>query len=574
MFLVSTVASKFECLKRIDQIILPTLAAREEFNTRMRNIMSKRSVLASLCAATVILHAFYAINYPADSLRQAAWSLVIFMLIMLVSGRGLIWKKPDWKLLPVLIVAMALVPITVIFRNFGRFDILAIMHHWEFGLGGFTLSTFDKEIADAGIISIVFFLGVYWLYCSVRRRVAAILIPLLVIMAYNPMSVAAFELITREKVESDLVERIATPQLTLPAQKIDVIIVLLEGVDRTFRDQDEYGDIYDGLRQLEDNALVFTNVRQTTGTGWSMAGLVASQCGLPLLPAGLEKSKFHDREEFIYAHNCLSDVLAAEDYVNTFVVGADTTFAGLNHFLRTHLYTRVIEDSTMREIFDEETQARSTSKSWWKNHKPFLDDTLVFEAALMEHASIIEAGSAVAMTVETVGPHGSTGVLSHDCTDDGQARRESDISKTVKCTISSALTFLEGIESQRSDRPTLVVFMSDHLNHDRRGNALWPEQTQSNTMIMMGLGIENFPAGVQYDRLASMVDIYPTLLHLLGLADRNARAGLGVSLLGDHPTLVEEKDMERLDLELSTNYDLRSVIWNRNGVGNANHTNP
>lgn len=529
--------------------------------------MSKRSILASLCAATVISHAFYAISYPADSLRQAAWSLVIFMLILLVIGRGLIWKKPDWKLLPVLIVAMALVPITVIFRSFGRFDILAIMHHWEFGLGGFTLSTFDKEIADAGIISIVFFLGVYWLYCSVRRNLAAILIPLLVIMAYNPMSVAAFELITREKVESDLVERIATPQLTRPAQKIDVIIVLLEGLDRTFRDQDEYGDIYDGLRQLEDNALVFTNVRETIGTGWSIAGVVASQCGLPLLPAGLDKYRFHDREEFISAHSCLSDVLAAEDYVNTFVVGSDTTFAGLNHFLRTHLYTRVIQNSTMREIFDEETQAQSTSK--W-----ILDDTLVFEAALMEHASIIEAGSAAAMTVETYGPHGSTGVLSHDCADDRQARREPDLSKTVPCTISSALTFLEGIEAQRDDRPTLVVLMSDHLNHDRRGNALWPEQTQSNTMIMMGLGIENFPAGVQYDRLASMVDIYPTLLHLLGLADRNARAGLGVSLLGDHPTLVEEKDMERFDLELSTNYDLRSVIWNRNGVGSANHTNP
>jgi phosphoglycerol transferase len=66
---------------------------------------------------------------------------------------------------------------------------------------------------------------------------------------------------------------------------------------------------------------------------------------------------------------------------------------------------------------------------------------------------------------------------------------------------------------------------------------------------------------VQIDRDATMVDVYPTILNLLNLIDDGGAAGLGVSLPGDQPTLVERFGRDTLDRRIARDGMLAARLW-------------
>ncbi|MBR9864072.1 MAG: hypothetical protein GYB24_11590 [Rhodobacteraceae bacterium] len=67
------------------------------------------------------------------------------------------------------------------------------------------------------------------------------------------------------------------------------------------------------------------------------------------------------------------------------------------------------------------------------------------------------------------------------------------------------------------------------------------------------------------DTHAAMFDIFPTLLHWFGWLEGN-RAGIGVSLLGDAPTLVQTHGVDEVNARLKVDLALSRVIWNRDAV--------
>jgi phosphoglycerol transferase len=67
------------------------------------------------------------------------------------------------------------------------------------------------------------------------------------------------------------------------AEQKNIVFIYAEGLEQTYFDQGVFGDLLPNLRELSKSAHRFTNVYQTSGTGWTMAGIVASQCGFPLV---------------------------------------------------------------------------------------------------------------------------------------------------------------------------------------------------------------------------------------------------------------------------------------------------
>ncbi len=91
-----------------------------------------------------------------------------------------------------------------------------------------------------------------------------------------------------------------------------------------------------------------------------------------------------------------------------------------------------------------------------------------------------------------------------------------------------------------------------------------PVDERRNTAVMFSLGFETpyLTPGSINDRPGSLMDLFPTMLAVIGLDGADATAGLGVSLFSNQQTLLEEKGLERLDLELFPNPDLANAIWN------------
>ena len=69
------------------------------------------------------------------------------------------------------------------------------------------------------------------------------------------------------------------------------------------------------------------------------------------------------------------------------------------------------------------------------------------------------------------------------------------------------------------------------------------------------------PRDIKIAREATMMDIFPTILSFSGLAGRDAKAGLGRSLLGEAPTLLETKGFAQFTAELFPNPALSQAVW-------------
>ena len=62
-------------------------------------------------------------------------------------------------------------------------------------------------------------------------------------------------------------------------------------------------------------------------------------------------------------------------------------------------------------------------------------------------------------------------------------------------------------------------------------------------------------------KTGSMMDVYPTLLESVGLPAAQEQAGLGVSLLGDKPTILESYGEDTLNLAIRSDTALRKSLW-------------
>jgi phosphoglycerol transferase len=74
---------------------------------------------------------------------------------------------------------------------------------------------------------------------------------------------------------------------------------------------------------------------QLPGTDYTIAGMVASQCGIPLF-APFEGNASASGLQLLPAEYLLGDILKNSGYENYFVQGANLRFAGKDVFLKSH----------------------------------------------------------------------------------------------------------------------------------------------------------------------------------------------------------------------------------------------
>lgn len=86
---------------------------------------------------------------------------------------------------------------------------------------------------------------------------------------------------------------------------------------------------------LKNEGLDFSHTMQLPGTDYTIAGMVASQCGIPLF-APFEGNASASVSSFFPQNICLGDILKNSGYQNYFVQGANLRFAGKDVFLKSH----------------------------------------------------------------------------------------------------------------------------------------------------------------------------------------------------------------------------------------------
>ncbi|MHB0774985.1 sulfatase-like hydrolase/transferase [Halomonas sp. WWR20] len=485
------------------------------------------------------------------------WSLPVIALWLALAGKFR-WGHPrqratsrrvwPWTLLP-----LALWWVYVyLAASFGNVDLGAVIFHLQAGI----TESGGTERIIVGILytlaALVMLSAVTWLVRVDHRwrlweRVLA-----LFLLALNPL-LFGLSLRGAAVVGDDnnwLEQRYRKPQVeTQPSHPPNLIYLYLESTERTYADRQRFGEAYADLTALGRQGTVIQGIRQLDNTGWTMAGMAASQCGVPLIPAGLvHDNQFEPLDEVLPNVTCLGDILSQRGYQLTFMGGASTRFAGKAKFYKGHGFDTVLG----RDELEGQVSPPDYLNDWG-----LFDDTLL-DMAVARIRDLAAQPQPFAFVGLTLAAHPPFGNPAQSCREQQGDFDGEDILYSVKCTGWLARRFVERLAREGLLDNTLVVVASDHLS---MRNSAWQQLVvgpRENTFLMLGKGI---PEGKVMHRDASMVDVYPTVLEAMGYRLHNHRAGLGVSLLSNSPTLVERYGLEKINDRMRVESALQQHMW-------------
>lgn len=515
----------------------------------MEFILSRSQYKYNLIVFVLVLSISYAVK-KYFLISGFAIFIVFFggAALYIVYGYGALAKKSaSFRFLYSFFPVLLLFVYAGVVSLFGEFDFVSIVFHLSMGLEGgipensakyifrFALSYFGVVVA-------------FWFLINKDHRFLALdrtlFVPLLLI---NPLVWSVGSFFIGNPYDDRLLKAYSAPdhlQLLVTTKK-NMIIIYAESTERTFGEIAGGDKIFTELKELAASGLEVKGLAQAKNTGWSMAGFVASQCGVPLQPHGLLSGNMFDKQQTFFAGIvCLSDLLKKNDYHVEFLNGADHGFAGMTTFLNSHQFDQTYGVHNI--------EAPSDYRNDWGHY----DDT-VFEHAQNRVRLLNQSGKPYVMSVATIAAHFPSGHPTRSCEQAFPSNKLPQILFSVKCTGYEINRFIKTLRHEGLLENTVVVIVSDHLMMKNDYEEQLNQKQRLNYFVVIGDNIRP----QLLERHAAMFDVFPTLLDLLGFSLPDGQAGLGVSLLSENKTLFEQYGAAQINDQIGGDRLLARKIW-------------
>ena len=155
------------------------------------------------------------------------------------------------------------------------------------------------------------------------------------------------------------------------------------------------------------------------------------------------------------------------------------------------------------------------------------------------------------------GGHSPEGYVSPSCKTEAFVQKQvNNTLKAFACTNVLLERFIQALHRDGLLDDTVLIIQSDHLAMRNDVSHLLEALPRENMFFVLGAEVH----GVT-NKAASTIDIFPTILQLMGYNVPDAKVGLGRSLLSPQPTLVEQYGVGDLDHAIGEADDLRDRLW-------------
>lgn len=322
--------------------------------------------------------------------------------------------------------------------------------------------------------------------------------------------------------QQDGIDRVGLPNQPEGKQQ-NLVVIYLESIEDAFSDDSLFEkNMLEPIQEATEGWSTIPNLAQYEGGGWTMSGIVSTQCGVPLRtsastadPNELNLLGAGDTvlDSYLSGAVCLSDVLADRGYRNVYLGGADARFAGKGEFLRTHGYEDVRDLETW--IDQGETEI---NPSWG------LSDRRLFELAADAVTELHDAGEPFNLTMLTLDSHEAPYVYDY-C----EVDTETEMTSITFCSMEQAAAFVDYMDEQGYLEDTAVVIMGDHAKFVAPQNNFSEELSSLDShTIFNRYWLPGGNLGEARDGIDQM-SMFPTLLDIAGVSVPDQRAGMGVS---------------------------------------------
>lgn len=297
--------------------------------------------------------------------------------------------------------------------------------------------------------------------------------------------------------------------------KYNYVFIYAESLERTLRNINGVNYI-PHISRIADNYLDFTNIEQIPGMGWTMAGMVNTQCAVPLvLPQGNSASNM---SHFLAGADCIATHLQKAGYATEFVRGSDKEFAGGDKFFSQHGWLYQHD----KNYFLDNNLLSEGEVSGWGVH----DDKLI-DHVYSEFERLSNSRKNFLLSFLTVNTHPPAGTYLSVCDGNIPDNIDNPMLKSVSCS-----DFLLGrlinkiIDSAYFDN-TIIVLVSDHLMmaNSASDNLDKVQDARRNNFIIIKKGLK----AQQIVKPGTLLDVWPTILDVSSAS--NPGFGFGHSLL-------------------------------------------
>lgn len=414
-----------------------------------------------------------------------ASSILILIASQCMDRRGAKWKFLLSTVLLVLVVTWFFLDTL----SGNGFD-YATLYHLQTGLAGAGIGDFKYQIAKylgSVIAAIALSAAAAWASSRISRVsnffAGSYLLAAVAVLLINPLALDTVRLVG-VLADDDSVDFFkADAEYVQPAplngsfKKKNIVIIYAESLERTYLDQKAFPGLMPNIQRLAAGASDYTDVRASDGTGWTIAGIVASLCGVPLTVWRQEDANALGRlNNFLPGASCISDYLSSTGYSLEFMGGADSGFAGKAKFLSAHGFTSIRDSNYFKGM----NLPPENFSSWG------LHDDVLLDQARGRFDELSAKGTPFLLSVLTLDTHHPSGHVPQACGDmeyTGLGERY-PILDAVACSDLLISRFVDGIRTGPHADDTIVMLLSDHLGMPNDARKILESMDRRNLLLL------------------------------------------------------------------------------------------
>lgn len=335
------------------------------------------------------------------------------------------------------------------------------------------------------------------------------------------MTIQLAEYVAREDLEpstgTSLMDYYVAPIITSePTEPKNLVLIYLESIEDALGDSSMFEiNMLESLEVRTEDWDTIEGLQTYVGGGWTITGVVSSQCGVPVkMPSssgGISPNKW-EGDSYLPGATCLGDLLAERGYTGVFLGGADSSFAGKGRFLLDHGFESVKD----REYWI--SQGETEFRADWG-----LSDGALIENAKAELLALQATGSPFFLSLLTLDTHEYPYFHPY-------CEQTTDVALTsvTRCSMKAVADLLDFLEDQGFLDNTVVVITGDHTKILAQENAYFEELSSLKHRSIFNR-IWAPEAGTIQAANVDQIQLFPTILEAMGFQIKDSRAGIAVS---------------------------------------------
>ena len=413
----------------------------------------------------------------------------------------------------------------------------AILFHLRYGITGFGKNEYIFPFLILLLTNIILLILVKQFITNINKESSVKLISiipfviLLTSILFNPFYKDIFNLFNERNTQKDIDENLFFEQdIFFNNNKKNVIFIYLEQVERTYLNEDIFPGLTPNLKRLEKASMSFTNIHSPRATNWTIAGMAASQCGVPLLTPVASQNSMSGVDKFIPLARCLGDILNDESYDLHYMGGSDLDFAGKGNFYKTHGFGSVEGWHELKNVINDKDY-----RSPWGIY----DDELLnlISRRITKLSKQEKHFGLFSLTLDT---HHPNGYISASCKNKKYHDGSNLILNSLHCIDQLIGKFMDEYLSSDIYKNTTLVLLSDHLALKNTASDILEQGDRKNLFMIFDESIK--PQLI--NKIGNVFDIGPTVISVMG--SNIMGLGLGRNLIFNE--------------SLSNGYDIDEII--------------